>query len=50
MRTNKLVLYGAIARAFYYQRYRRQMQTRVDLLNLGTVNRFWPTVVEWWQS
>lgn len=48
--THKLEVYGAIARALYYQRYRRTLQRRVSLLSLGTVNRFWPAVAEWWQS
>lgn len=48
--TSKLVLYGAIARALYYQRYRRQLQQRAALLSLGTVNRFWPAIAEWWNA
>lgn len=47
---HKLEVYGAIARALYYQRYRRQMQQRAALFSLGTVNRFWPAIAEWWNA
>jgi hypothetical protein len=48
--THKLHVYGAIARALYYQRYRRTLQRRADLLSLGTVNRWFPAVYEWWNA
>lgn len=48
--TSKLVLYGALARALHYQAYRRQMEHRVELLDLGVIRRWFPTVAEWWNS
>jgi len=47
---SKLHLYGAIARALYYQNYRRSLERRVECHKLGTVARFWADVYEWWHA
>lgn len=48
--TTKLQLYGSLARALHYQRYRRSLVRRAELLNLGTISRWFPNVYEWWHS
>jgi hypothetical protein len=47
---SKLHLYGAIARAFYYQVYRRSLQRRAELRSLGVISRVYAEVYEWWNA
>ena len=37
---SKLQLYGAIARAFYFQEMRRQNERRIECNRLGIIARF----------
>ncbi len=48
--THKLHVYGAIARALYYQSYRRSMQRRAELQALGTVRTWYADIYEWWNA
>ena len=48
--TTKLHLYGALARALYYQQFRRNMEHKAELQSLGFVSRWFPDVYDWWRA
>ena len=48
--TTKLHVYGSLARALYYQAYRRSLIRRAELHRLGVISRVYAEVYEWWHA